>query len=274
MSRCGAAPPENNTDGAVLRLQNAVISCPLGRLGGHIQKESIPTLGCLILLVMGACSGTTEPSVVVFNEDFGGAYPGNWSQFPPPSSRGTSVIDPDVGNPKPSLALYNVCRQIPLTDPALNICEPTASIVGNTTDFELGGTESVSVSVDILLAPLAGGGTASAGFSIGAIPPNGDASLSVSLEKGVEIYSFCTSPTANCTVVQVPFSPDGRFHTYRFVAESNRSLWQRDGVTRLSASAALHGQFQIHLSAIAIDVTGAKREYPVAHFDNVRVTQP
>jgi hypothetical protein len=227
-----------------------------------------------MLLAIGACTGTTEPSVVLFSEDFGGPYPGNWSQFPPPSSRGTSGIDPDVGNPKPSLGLYNFCRQIPLTDPALNICAPTASIVGNTMDFELGGPESVSVSVDILLQPLAGGGTASAGFSVGATTANGDASLSVNLEKGVEIYSFCSSPTANCSVVQVPFSPDGRFHTYRFVAEADRSRWQRDGVTQLTASAALHGQFQVHLNAIGIDVAGAKREYPVAYFDNVRVTQP
>lgn len=227
-----------------------------------------------MLLAMGACAGTTEPSVVVFTEDFGGTYPGNWSQFPPPSSRGTSGIDTDAGNPKPSLALYNFCRQLPQTDPALNICAPTASIVGNTTDFELGGTSSVSVAVDILLQPLTGGGTASAGFSIGAIPANGDASVSINLEKGVEIYSFCSSPTANCSVVQVPFSPDGRFHTYRFVAEANRSRWQRDAVTQLSANAALDGQFQVHLSAIGMDVAGAKREYPVAYFDNVRVTQP
>ena len=227
-----------------------------------------------MLLAMAACTGTTEPSVVVFSEDFGGTYPGNWSQFPPPSSRGTSGIDPDVGNPKPSLALYNFCRQAPFTDPALNICAPTASIVGNATDFELGGTNSVSVAVDVLLQPLTGGGTALAGFSIGSTLENGSASLSVNLQEGVEIYSFCSSSTANCSVVQVPFSPDGRFHTYRFIAEANRSRWQRDGVNQLSANAGLDGQFQVHLSAIGIDVIGAKREYPVAYFDNVRVTQP
>lgn len=227
-----------------------------------------------VFIVAGACRDAAAPArVVLLSDDFSGAYPGNWSQFPPPSSRGGNARDTVTGNPKPSLALTNFCRQIPFTDPALNICTPTASIVGNTTNFELGSSGKVSVAVDVLLSPLVGGGSGSAGVSIGSTSPNGNASVRISLEEAAETYSFCSAAAVNCSVVKLPFLPDGRFHTYRFVAAADGSRWERDGVIKLSANETLQGEFQIHLSAIGLDVAGAKREYPVAYFDNVLVTR-
>lgn len=239
------------------------------------------------LLAVGACDATTEPSkppVVMFSDDFSDASPGaSWLELIYIHGfRGGSNRDTTTGNPRPSLGLYNFCRQIPFTDPSLDQCEPTAAAVITGTSLALADPQSVTVAVDVFLQPVTGAGAASAFVSINATTGRIDelgsvqwGIVRVSPARAVETYVICDPAGSSCSSVIIPFSSDGRFHTYRFVVASDGSAqWERDGVAQHSATVILQGPFQVMLYAVGEDVSGAKREYPVAYFDNVRVTRP
>jgi hypothetical protein len=253
-----------------------------------MQKQSIGgLLVSAVLLAVGACGGTTSPvvtPVVMFSDDFTGASSGaSWLELIYIHGfRGSSNRDTTAGNPRPSLGLYNYCLPIPFTDPKLDQCNPTSAGVITGTSLTLADAQSVTVTVDVLLPPITGGGATSAFVSINATTGRIDelgtppwAIVRVSPDKAEETYAICDPAGSSCSSVIIPFSSDGRFHTYRFVlANDGSARWERDGVMQHSAKATLQGPFQVMLYAVAANVAGAKREYPVAHFDNVRVTKP
>jgi hypothetical protein len=170
------------------------------------------------------------------------------------------------------MALSNWCRQVLPSGMPGSECQPTASTVATIGSFDVLG--SGSVSADILLQPLPGSGKASASVALWSTDRMQQwASVSVNLDRATETYSFCSANAINCSSIENPFISNSRFHTYRFTVTDGTGRWERDGLTQLSGRINLAGPFQIWLSEIGVDVTAAKREYPVAYFDNVQVTR-
>lgn len=221
-----------------------------------------------VLLAVGGCGGATDasiPQVVMFSDDFTDKSSGaSWFELIYfHGFRGSSNRDTTIGNPRPSLALYNSCLPVPFTDPKLDQCDPTSAGVITGTSLALADGLSATVTVDAHLQPVTGAGTTPW------------AAVKFSSDQATDNYTICNPAAASCSSSIRAVSPDGGFHAYRFIVASDGSArWERDGVIQHSARVTLHGPFQVMLSAVAANVTGAKREYPVAHFDNVRVTRP
>jgi hypothetical protein len=252
-----------------------------------MKKQSFGGLLALTtLLSVGACSDSAGPGtspVVLLSDDFSDSSPGNSNWLVIFSIReGFAGRDTTVGNPRPSFSLSNFCKPIPFTDPKFDQCETTAVGATTTNNMSRAADQGLSVAADILLQPVAGTGTVAAGFSVNSTTGSyGDigtiqwGSITIDLARSVETYAICKSQLVACISVAVPFSPDVRFHTYRFLVDANGSArWERDGLTQFSGGVESSGLFLITLYSVASDLPGARHEYPIAYFDNVLVTRP
>ena len=185
-----------------------------------------------------AVQGSNPPGTLFF-DDFSGAFPGkNWIIV-----GGSPTIDPNVGNPPPSLSLH--------TDTLQSAVNPFDSTSGLTFSFDVGSPQGSGTVVDAFLQDQNTGVPAS--------------EITIDNFDCIATYNFAAA--THLGVIQ-PFNCDSSFHTFTFrVDAAGNAAWLRDGIQQASFAGFSDKSLIIRILA---GVLSGQRDLG-AHLDNISV---
>jgi len=191
-----------------------------------LRPRTLAYLLCLLALATLAAScgrnANTQPSPgpqTIFFDDFSGAFPGtNWT-----IGAGSPAIDPDTGNPPPSL-MFPSLDATGYSWIQSNVA-PFSTSSGITISADMGFPTGQPVFSQFWIYdkfPALGGGP--------------QAYVYLDQTTGTVTYCLATDVNPSVTVVNA-LDADTKFHTYAFkVDASGNATWSRDGVQQASTT--------------------------------------
>jgi hypothetical protein len=191
-----------------------------------LRPYTLAALLCIIALAIlaASCGGNSSSKQppgpqTLFFDDFSGAFPGaNWT-----IGAGSPTIDPDIGNPAPSL-MFPSLEATGYSWIQSNV-PPFSTSLGITISADMGFPTDQPVFSQFLIYdkfPALGGGP--------------QAYVYLDQTAGTVTYNLTTGVTPEVTVVN-SLAADTKFHTYTFnVDTSGNATWTRDGVQQAATT--------------------------------------